>query len=175
MKVTFLALLGMSIINVSTAGIAEESLDAQCTGSNKLHCCNQIQSGESAAKEICASYNCGLDIQCDDDSNSDVSRILNDGDSWHRWYKPSNSWSKPSGGWNSKVSKSLCFIVSELVAFYDLTYCVHLSHHNHVLRSHQANGPAGTANLVGGTANQVDGASPAVGASQVVAGIAGRR
>ena len=44
-----------------------------------------------------------------------------------------------------------------------------LSCHNYVLRSHQTNGPAGTANLVGGTASPVD------GASQVVAGIAGQR
>ena len=111
MKVTSLALvLGMSIINVSTAAGSEES-DAQCTGSNKLHCCKQIQNGDAAAEEICALYNCGLDIQCSNDNNnnnSDVSRILNsdgDGDSWHRWYKPTNSWSKPSGGWNSKVSE----------------------------------------------------------------------
>ena len=171
----------MSIINISTAGEGGEESDVQCTGSNKLHCCKQIQNGESAANDICASYNCGLDIQCDDDNNnnnnnnSEVSRILNnDGDSWHRWYKPTNSWSKPSGGWNSKVSKSLCFIVSKLVHSHlynkGFSHVVRLScHYNDFIRSHQTNGPVGTTSLVDGIASQV------AGASQVAAGIAGQR
>jgi len=94
MRLIFLALLGLAVINASEG---EESY-AQCTGSNKLHCCKQIQNGKPTAEETCKKYNCGSDIQC-----------KSGGGSWDSWSKPtnswSNSWSKPSGGWNSKVSK----------------------------------------------------------------------
>lgn len=87
MRAIFLALLVMAATNASEGA-------ETCTGSNKLHCCKQIQNGKSTAKELCESYNCSPDIQCN-----------SGGGGWDSWSKPTNSWSKPSGGWNSKVSK----------------------------------------------------------------------
>eukprot|EP00984_Skeletonema_dohrnii_P000492 scaffold166_cov106-Skeletonema_dohrnii-CCMP3373.AAC.4 len=139
MRVIFLALLGMSVIKVA----AGEELDTQCTGDNKVHCCKQIQNGESTAEEECASFDCGLDIECDD----------SDGDSWDEYHKEERDLGyKPSGGWNSKLVESFSHVM-----------CVsHLHHHIYDLHSNQTAGPAGTANLVDGTANPADGASPAV-------------
>jgi len=92
MRVTFLALLGMSVIIKVATG---EEVETQCTGNNKLHCCKQIQNGESTAEEVCASFDCSLDIECDD----------SDGDSWDEYYREERDLGyKPSGGWNIKVS-----------------------------------------------------------------------
>ena len=100
MRVIFLALVGMSVIIKVATG---EELETQCTGDNKLHCCKQIQNGESTAEEVCASFDCSLDIECDD----------SDGDSWDEYYREERDLGyKPSGGWNSKVSMYTVLIVA---------------------------------------------------------------